>query len=171
MSGSPFIVTSNFIRNIPLFGISIGLVEGGVPVFGILYFPALDKLFLAEKDGGAFMNGKKIHVSDRSIDESLYMAGGLFRGGQQLHSELAQNVGIIKIIDSSSHTLAHIACGDAEIYYLANVPHDVVAGVCIVREAGGMITDGLGGEWNLKSDKILVTNKKIHEDVLGIIAH
>lgn len=161
--------TSNFIRNIPLFGISVGLVENGEPIFGLLYFPALNKMFVAEKGKGAFMNGKKIHVSDRPLDESLYMSGGLYRGEQQLHNELAQSVGLVKIIDSSSHTLAHIACGDVEIYYLDNVPHDVVAGVCIAREAGGEVTDGEGGEWKLDSEKILVTNGVIHQDVLGIL--
>ncbi|MBP9771711.1 MAG: inositol monophosphatase [Candidatus Pacebacteria bacterium] len=163
--------TSNFTRNIPLFGISIGVVHNGEPVCGILYFPAIDLLVEAEKGTGAFANGKKISVSQRPIEQGLYYSGGRYKSDHlnQLQPDIAKAVGLIKIIDASSYALAQIAMGDAEVYFLTNVPHDVVAGVCIVREAGGMVTDGEGGDWHLASEKILVAPPTMHGEIVLLL--
>ena len=59
--------------------------------------------------------------------------------------------------------------GDAEIYSLVNIPHDVVAGICIVREAGGVVTDGKGGEWALASKEILATTPTLHDELVSIL--
>jgi len=159
--------TSNFTRHIPLFGISIGLVYKGKPIIGVLYFPALNILLSAEEGKGCFVNNKLTKVSSRQLSESLYYAGGKFKGEAQIKSQIYQKCGLVKIIDASSYEFAQIALGDAEIYYLANVPHDVVAGICIVREAGGKITDGQGNPWSIGSKTILATNGLIHEEVVN----
>ncbi|HZJ41344.1 MAG TPA: inositol monophosphatase family protein [Candidatus Saccharimonadales bacterium] len=159
--------TGNFIRHIPLFGVSIGLVHLGQPILGILYFPALNILVSAEEGKGCFANDVLVKVSKRSLSECLYYAGGKFKNQTQLNSDIAQACGLVKIIDSSSYELAQIAMGDAEIYYLASVPHDVVAGVCIIREAGGIVTDGQGNPWQLDSKMIIASNKECHREVLG----
>ncbi len=161
--------TSNFSRNIPLFGISIGLAENGKPILGVLYFPALDLLVHAEKGNGAFANGKRIHVSDRELKKSLYYSGGQYKGSLQIVKSVADGVGLVKIIDASSYEFAQIAMGDAELYILNNVPHDVAAGVVIVREAGGKITDYDGREWSFDSKKIVASNGVIHSDVIGLL--
>jgi myo-inositol-1(or 4)-monophosphatase len=59
--------------------------------------------------------------------------------------------------------------GNAEIYSLINIPHDVVAGICIVKEAGGKVTDGDGNPWSINSETILATNGIIHEQILKLI--
>lgn len=161
--------TSNFTRHIPLFGISIGLIYKGRPIVGILYFPALKLLLSAEDGKGCFVNNKLTKVSNRKLSESLYYSGGKFKGETQINLQIAQKCGLVKIIDSSSYEFAQIAMGDAEIYYLTNVPHDVVAGVCIVREAGGTVTDGLGNPWAINSKHILATNGADHEEILKIL--
>ncbi|MHB8652123.1 MAG: inositol monophosphatase family protein [Minisyncoccota bacterium] len=161
--------TSNFIRNIPLFGISIGVIFRGKPICGVLYFPALDLLVEAETGGGAFANGKKITVSKRPFTQALYYSGGKFKGTSQLNTQIASECGLVKIIDASSYEFAQIAMGDAEIYFLANVPHDVIAGICIVREAGGVVTDGKGGEWQLGSEEILATTPTLRDEVISIL--
>lgn len=158
--------TSNFTRHIPLFGVSIGLVYKGQPIVGILYFPALNILLSAEEGKGAYVNEKQMKVSNRPLAQSLYYAGGKYKGEQQLELSIAQQCGLVKTIDASSYEFAQIAMGDAEIYYLANVPHDVVAGVCIVREAGGMITDHEGNPWQLNSKMILASNGIVHQEVI-----
>lgn len=161
--------TSNFTRHIPLFGISIGLVYKGMPIVGVLYFPALNILLSAEDGKGCFVNNKLTKVSKRQLSESLYYSGGKFKGETQLNLQIAQKCGLVKIIDASSYEFAQIAMGDAEIYYLANVPHDVIAGICIVREAGGVVTDGLGNPWSIDSKTILATNGLIHKEIINDI--
>lgn len=161
--------TSNFVRNIPLFGVSVGIVHKGQPVCGVLYFPALNLLVEAELGRGAFANGKKIAVSNRPLAQALYHAGGKYKGVFDQHMGISTACGLIKIISASSWELAQIAMGDAEIYFLNNAPHDVVAGICIVREAGGVVTDGKGKEWKLDSEEILATTPTIVGEVVSIL--
>ena len=161
--------TSNFTRNIPLFGISIGLIKNNQSVLGVLYFPALKLLVHAEENKGAFANDKRIKVSDRELKKSLYYSGGYYKGKFYLEKNIGDKVGLVKVIDSSSYEFAQIAMGDAEIYYLTNVPHDVAAGICIVKEAGGQVSDESGKSWKINSKDILVTNGKVHDEVLGLL--
>ncbi|QQG52422.1 MAG: inositol monophosphatase [Candidatus Falkowbacteria bacterium] len=161
--------TNNFSRNIPFFGISIGLVYQGQPIVGILYFPTINLLLSAEEGQGCWANSKKVQVSKRSLAESLYYAGGKFRNQTQMNLNLAQSCGLIKIIDASSYELAQISMGDAEIYHLTNVPHDVAAGVCLIREAGGIVTEENGAPWDINSKTILATNGVIHQEVVEIL--
>jgi len=161
--------TSNFARNIPLFGISIGLVKNNRAILGVLYFPALGLLLKAEKNKGAFANGKKITVSNRELKKSLYYSGGYYKGKLQLEKTIGDKVGLVKVIDVSSYEFAQIAMGDAELYILTNILHDVVGGVIIVREAGGKVTDYDGLEWNLQSKGIVASNKVIHDDVVKLL--
>ena len=161
--------TNNFTRGIPLFGISIGLIKDNQSILGVLYFPALDLLVYAEKGKGAFANGKRIKVSNRELKKSLYMTHGYFKGKPQLIKRIADKVGLIKIIDASSFELAQIAIGNAELYILESVMHDVAAGVIIVKEAGGKVTDYNGTEWRPASKGIVVSNRKIHNEVLKLL--
>jgi len=161
--------TSNFVRNIPLFGISIGLIKNGQPILGVLYFPILNLFVWAEKDKGAYANGKKINVSALKLNKSLYYSGGIFKGVPQIRKRVSKKVGIVKIIDASSFEFAQIAMGDAELYILDNVLHDVVAGVVIVREAGGEVTDYDGSKWSVKSKGIVASNKIIHDDIIKLL--
>jgi len=163
--------TSNFSHNIPLFGISIALLKDGQPILGILYFPKLKLFVEAEAGKGATANGKKISVSQKPIEKSLYYAGGKFRGemDMQRFPSLVSACGLVKIIDASSFELAAIAMGDAELYVLANILHDVAAGVCIVREAGGKVTDQAGNPWNPESKGIVISNGVIHDQVIELL--
>jgi len=161
--------TSNFSRNIPLFGISIGLVKGDKPVLGILFFPVLNLLIYAEKNKGAFANGKRINVSNRDLKNALYYSGGYYNRKLGTRTEILNKIGFIKIIDASSFEFAQIAMGDAELYILTNVLHDVAAGVIIVQEAGGKVTDYNGKEWKPNSIGIVASNKKIHNEVIRIL--
>lgn len=161
--------TSNFVRKIPLFGVSIGIVFKGRPVCGVLYFPAINLLVEAEIGKGALANGKKIHVSARPLAQALYYSGGKFKGVPQLNKKIADACGLVKVIDASSYEFAQIAMGDAEIYFLKNVPHDVVAGICVLWEAEGIVVDGKGEEWKLSSEEILATTPTIINDLVPIL--
>lgn len=163
--------TSNFSHNIPLFGISIALLKDGQPILGILYFPKLGLFVEAEEGKGTTANGKKISVSQKPIEKSLYYAGGRFRGETYMQRipSIMSVCGLVKIIDASSFELAQIAMGDAELYVLGNVLHDVAASVCIVREAGGKVTDRFGNPWSPESEGIVVSNGVIHEQVIELL--
>lgn len=160
--------TSNFSRNIPIFGISIGLLYNGDAIAGALHFPIEQKTLYAEKGRGAFENDTPILVSTRTLERSLYYIATATNESAQQH-RLVESVGMTKVFQCSSYELAQIARGDAEIYELISVLHDVVAGVCIIREAGGKVTDSDGSEWNAESKHIIATNGIIHRDVLDIL--
>ena len=160
--------TSNFVRNIPLFGISIGLTHHGKPIMGVLNFPALGMLVYAERGKGAYADGKSIAVSDRSIQTSLFHASG-DEAWSRTRDILHEKCGLLKVLGSSSYEFAHIAMGDAELYIRENSPHDVVAGIAILEEAGGKITDERGNPWTLESSVVIASNGMIHDDVLGLL--
>ena len=168
--------TSNFVRDIPLYGISIGLESEGQAVLGVLGFPELNMMLLAKKGRGAyqwanpaFQEPIRISVSDRELEKSLYYGGGYYKGRFGTIRNLAERTGMLKIDSSSAYDLAQIARGNAELYVLNSVPHDVVAGVCIVQEAGGKITDFQGNPWHIHSEGIVVSNGVIHDEVIGIL--
>ncbi len=77
---------------------------------------------------------------------------------------------MLKIDSSSAYDLAQIALGNAELYLLNSCPHDVVAGVCIVQEAGGKVTDFEGKNWRIDSKSIVVSNGVIHDQVIETLS-
>lgn len=160
--------TANFARNIPLFGISIGLLHHGTPLFGVLYFPALNLMVHAEVGKGAYANNKKISVSKRDLQTALYHADG-DSPHSAMNVAISRECGLIKTIGASSFELAQLAMGDAELYVRPNSPHDVVAGIVIVEEAGGKVTDERGDSWTVKSNIAIASNGVIHNDVLSIL--
>jgi myo-inositol-1(or 4)-monophosphatase len=161
--------TGNFTRNIPLFGVSIGLIKNKQPILGVLYFPAIDLMVHAEKGKGAFANDKKISVSNRELDNSLFYNAGVYKGKIDFKTKIAEKVALTKMIDTSAYELAQIAMGDAELYILTSVLHDVTAGVAIIREAGGKVTDYDDSEWNQDSKGIVASNKVIHDEIIGLL--
>ncbi len=161
--------TYNFTRNIPIFGISIGLIKNTEPILGVLYFPALNLLVKAEKNKGAFANDRKIRVSNRKLEESLYYAGGYHNGKLQIIKNVGNKVGSVKIFSASSYEFAQIAMGNAELYILHNVLHDVAAGIIIVKEAGGKVTDYDGSRWTSKSKGVVASNRIIHNEVIRLL--
>jgi len=160
--------TSNFVRNIPLFGVSIGLTHHGKPIMGVLNFPALGILIYAERGRGAYSDGKRITVSDRSIHTSLFHASG-DEARSRTRDILHEKCGLLKVLGSTSYEFAHIAMGNAELYIRENSPHDVVAGIVILEEAGGKITDERGNPWTLESSVVIASNGVIHDDVLSLL--
>lgn len=162
--------TTNFWRRIPLFGISIGLARNNKPIVGTLYFPALTLLLHAKENGGAFANDEKIHVSNRTLDKSLYYVSCAEARDGFSYPKLNNEVGWVKAIDCSSFELAQIAMGDAELYTFKNIlPHDVVAGTVIVREAGGIVSDHKGNAWKVGCENIIASNKIIHSQVISLL--
>jgi len=168
--------THNFIRGIPVYGVSIGLMQEKEFVAGVIYMPTEDHLYSAEKGGGSWKNGKKIHVSHCSPLEqcSLSYDSDLRTGPDKKNNclkELASQIFNIRMSGSSVRNLTFCAEGkvDAVIEFDDRI-WDFAAGVTLIREAGGKITDHQGGPPDGSRGCYLATNGHLHNSLLEIIA-
>ena len=170
--------TTNLIHDFKMSAVSLALVDNGVPVFGIVYNPFTDELFSAKRGEGAYLNGSPIRVTAApELSQSLVLVGT-----SPYRKELADvNFDIIKRLFIASEDirrcgaaaldLCYLACGRADGFFERDLkPWDYAAGVAILREAGGMVTDFDGNEpsYRVPSD-ILASNGKIHCEMKTII--
>ena len=137
--------TNAFLRHNPEWTVSAALVEGSTPVIGVVYNPARQELFHAIKGHGAFLNGRPIHVSGQEGLEGAHLiaSGGLFK--KKIWTEPWPEVETAWV-NSVAYRLALVACSraDATISLSAKAEWDLAAGVLIVEEAGGVVTDHRG---------------------------
>lgn len=166
--------TTNFVHGLPFCAISIGVWEEGKPVAGVVYNPVLDECFSAQRGKGAYLNGEKIHVSNQSDFQQSLIATGFpytkVEKGEDYERVLRTLATLLPITrdirrgGSASIDLCYVACGKFEAYYECNLkPWDVAAGILIVEEAGGKITDEKGGVYRLGNHIILSSNTLIHD--------
>ena len=169
--------TTNFLHGIPHFSISIALERDGEPVAGVIYEPITDQMFWAEKGQGAYLNGRRIRVSARRrLEESLFATGIPFAGKQdhdrflsQLKAVMAVSAGVRRF-GSAALDLAYVAAGRYEGFWEFGLhPWDIAAGIVLVREAGGFVTD-IGGGRMMESGEILAANDSLHGPLLKILA-
>lgn len=167
--------TENFSRNIPLYGISIGLLYKNEPLIGVISLPSLDSLFYAEKGKGAFLNNKKIKVSEKEINES-FISLPTFRTKERrdvvvnLINKISPTIMMPRIINSCSFILAWIAKGNCDGMIMPDsVLHDLLAGVVLIREAGGKVVDWKGNDWDIKSRNIVASNAVINKDLVKLL--
>jgi len=169
--------TTNFIHSIPVFSISIALTDGDEPVLGVIYDVMQDECFYAWEGGKAFMNELPIKVSDKSLlDESLIATGFPYTGFPKIDEylfllkELLEKSHGIRRLGSAAIDLAYVACGRLEGFYEYGLnPWDVSAGVIIVKEAGGTLSDFEGGKNYIGGREIIASNKGIYKELYNII--
>lgn len=169
--------TTNFLHSNPMFAISIGLEREGQLIAGVIYNPASDELFTAEKGKGAYLNDRRIRVAARrNLNDALVATGIPHRGrpGQERFineiRDVMMDVAGIRRTGSAALDLAFTAAGRFDGYWERNLkPWDVAAGVVIIREAGGHVTDLVGSPNMLESGDILAGNSYIHKSLLGIL--
>ena len=169
--------TTNYSIGHPFFNTSIGLAKDNEIILGVVYAHVTDELFVAEKGKGAYMNGKKIFVSDRKdLDFSFitYCHGKTPEDVKTIISlinEIRPKSRDMVRMKSAALELAYLASGRVETFVYNNVSSwDVAAGVLLVKEAGGKITDFEGNDWNLTKNNLVATNGKIHEKILNLIS-
>ncbi|MEO6170459.1 MAG: inositol monophosphatase family protein [Lysobacter sp.] len=141
--------TSNYLRGIPHFCVSIALVENGEPVHGVIFDPIRNDLFTASRGSGATLNDKRIRVADRKdLDGALILTGFPPRERKRASAQLTcldtlfTEIQDIRISGSAALDLAYVACGRADAYFEAGIkPWDIAAGALMVREAGGKVSD------------------------------
>jgi myo-inositol-1(or 4)-monophosphatase len=166
--------THNYLAGLNLFGVSIGLQYKHDVILGVVYLPVFDELYVAEKGKGAFMNGKRIHVSktDKIKHAMVLYDGGLKRDKKskvKAISRLIESVFRIRVLGAACVNLVYIAKGDSDIYIEHSTnPWDIGAGKIIVEEAGGKITNHDGSEYMDYYKGFVVSNGKLHKDTIKI---
>ncbi len=144
--------TTNFIKDFHVSAISVALLKGKEPVAGVVYNPYLDEAFYAIKGQGAYLNGKKISVSNQPLSNGLVLFGSspynkdLFAKTMEILTGYFHEALDIRRCGSAALDLCYVACGRAELYFeLIVSPWDFAAGKLLVEEAGGVVTT-LDGE-------------------------
>ena len=169
--------TSNFLHGIPHFAVSIAHEREGTIVAGVVYNPANDDLFTAERGKGAFLNDQRLRVAGRQRLLDAVITCGLphhGRGDLALAiRELAavqDRVAGLRRFGAAALDLAWVAAGRFDGYWERNIsPWDVAAGMVLVREAGGYVTDLDGGESPHATGDVLAGNEMIHRELLQIL--
>ncbi|MBI1366172.1 MAG: inositol monophosphatase [Alphaproteobacteria bacterium] len=169
--------TTNFLHGLPQFAISIALERDRQPYAGVVYNPATDELFWAEKGEGAFVNDRRIRVSGRRDLESALFATGLpFKGRpgrerslKEADRVLSETAGIRRF-GAAALDLAYVAAGRFDAYWERGLNNwDVAAGVVLVREAGGVVTEIEGGARPALTGSILAANAEIYEQAKALL--
>ncbi|NGP45537.1 inositol monophosphatase [Bacillaceae bacterium SIJ1] len=168
--------TVNFIHDIPHFAVSIGIVKNGEPIAGVVYGPQQGELFSAAQGKGAYLNGKKLSVSRRTMKESLVNTGYASKDwttDSPLQYELKKiyaKCRNIKISGSASLDLAYVASGRVDGFWQRNLyPWDLAAGSLLVSEAGGRLSNVVGETFDMKKGHILATNGVIHDELVTML--
>jgi len=161
--------TTNYARGFPIFCVSIGVVQHGRPIAGVVYDPLRDHLFTAERDRGARLNGSPIHVSEVSAlpDAILSLDWGQSldkrRRSLTLLDRIATECRTVRAIGSAALGMCYLAAGWIDLFFnLALRPWDGAAGQVIIEEAGGRITTPLGEAWNYTQPSALASNGRLH---------
>lgn len=166
--------THNYIKGIETFGSSIALGFKGEVLLGVMYLPVSGELYFAQKDRGAFKNGKRIFVSKRDLNQAtiIYDSSIRHRKKEMLFylGKLVDKVFNIRMFGSTVRGLSYIAEGkiEAEIEFSDKV-WDFAAGLLLVEEAKGEVTDLKGNRWNLDTEEYIASNRIIHRDILKLI--
>ena len=162
--------TTNFLHGLPHFAISIGLERDGRPHAGVIYEPIRDEVFWAENGVGAFLNNQRLRVSARRALPEALLATGLpfgarprYPGHPAMVRRLAGETAGVRRTGSTALDLAYVAAGRLDGYWgFGMEPWDLAAGIVIVREAGGIVTEVGGGPDSLTSGDVLATNGHLH---------
>ena len=167
--------TDCFVHGIPTWCISIGLVYGNQPVAGYIFHPSGNELFHACHGEGAFCNDIPIHTSDKkSMTDGLLGIGFSHRRDPSLTLEVLQRLltakGIFQRNGSAALTLAYVAAGRYLGFVESHINSwDVLAGLVIVREAGGFYSDFFAGDGLLKGNPIVAGATGIKEELMEIV--
>jgi myo-inositol-1(or 4)-monophosphatase len=171
--------TTNFLHGVPLFAISIGLEREGQLVAGVIYNPVMDEMYTAEKGKGAFLNDRRrLRVAARkSLSDALVTTGIPHLGRPGHHRFLDEieramkEVAGVRRTGSAALDLAWTAAGRFDAYWERNIqPWDTAAGIVIVREAGGTVSDLAGGHEMFDKLEVLAANGNIQKALLRLIS-
>jgi myo-inositol-1(or 4)-monophosphatase len=170
--------TSNYAHGLPIFCASVALEIDGKGEIAAIYDPTRKELFVAERGGGALMNGRPIRVStSSSLVESMLVTGFPY----DVHKRIPEIVGLfgefvgraraVRRLGSAALDMCYVAAGRMDGFWEQDLkPWDIAAGTVIVEEAGGRVTDFAGGPYSSRRHQLLATNGRIHDDMLEVTA-
>jgi len=170
--------TSNFLHGIPHFAISLALENKKEIICGIVFDPIKNEIFSAEKGNGAYLNNQRMRVSARKkLKDCLIVTGGPRQNHQnkevcmEEYKKFSSKVLIpIRKMGSASLDMAYVAAGRCDGFWQRNLNYwDIAAGVLLVREAGGYVTDFLGKDKYIENKTILATNSRIGEEMIAVL--
>ena len=170
--------TSNFLHGVPHFAISVGLEHNKEIICGIIYDPIKDEMFTAEKGNGSYLNNQRMRVSSRSkLEDCMIFTGGPKRDAKNRELALKEyykfSIKIltpIRKLGSASLDMAYVAAGRCDGFWQRNLNYwDIAAGIILVKEAGGFVTDFNGENEYIQNKTILATNAKINKEMIEVL--
>ena len=171
--------TANFLHGVPHFSISIGLEQNSEIICGIIYDPIKDEMFVAEKGNGSYLNNQRIRVSSRSKlkDCIIFTGGGPEKGAKDMESSLKEYYNFsskvqipIRKLGSAALDMAYVAAGRCDGFWQRHLKYwDIAAGIILVKESGGLVTDYYGENKYLENKTLLVANSKINKEMIEVL--
>lgn len=170
--------TTNFLHGIPIFSISIALERQGQLVAAVIYNPAMDELYTAERGGGAFMNDRRLRVAARTKLSDAVVGCGIPHLGRGHHGNflvelrnVMNEVAGVRRMGSAALDLAYVAAGRMDGYWETGLSAwDIAAGLLLVREAGGFASEPDGGQDMLESGNVVAGNETIHRALVKTLS-
>ncbi len=168
--------TTNYYYGMNPYRVGICLLEDKRPILNVLYNPTKDEIYVAQKGRGAFLNDKKITVSDNTgLKNSVVMFH--LSSKKEARSKtlnildaIAQESMHLRMYGSSLAQMSYVASGKFDVYFNVLLkPWDILPGALLVQEAGGIVTDIGGKEINYESTSVLATNGKVHDQMLKLL--
>jgi myo-inositol-1(or 4)-monophosphatase len=169
--------TTNFLHGIPIFSVSIALERQGQVVAGVVYNPAMDELYTAERGGGAFLNDRRLRVAARTKLSDAVIGCGVPHLGRGRHGNflielrnVMAEVSGIRRLGSAALDLAYVAAGRMDGFWEDGLSAwDIAAGMLLIREAGGFVSDLNGGQTMLEKGALVAGNEAIHRALLKTV--
>ena len=169
--------TTNFLHGIPQFAISIALQREGTIIAGVIYNPANDELYIAERGKGAFLNDQRLRVAGRRSLSDCVLACGLPHIGRGDHElfrremmEIQGRVAGLRRFGAASLDLAFVAAGRLDGYWERNLsPWDIAAGQILIREAGGIVSGIEGHDNALTTGHVVCGNEYVHDALMKVL--
>lgn len=169
--------TTNFVHGFPQFAVSIGLEHQGKIEQAVVYDPLLQELFSASRGHGAYLNDRRIRVTQLSqMQHALLGTGFPFRSTEYLDTylctfkQLFPNCAGVRRAGSAALDLAYVAAGRLDGFWEFSLkPWDLAAGTLLIQEAGGLVSDMQGQQHYLDSGHVLTANAKLHRQLLEIV--
>jgi myo-inositol-1(or 4)-monophosphatase len=170
--------TTNFLHGIPMFAVSIGLERDGQMVAGVIYNPASDELYTAERGQGAYLNDRRLRVANRRELTDCVVGTGIPHLGKADHGKFLEQqrrvmleVAGVRRMGAAALDMAYVAAGRLDGFWEQGLSAwDLAAGVILVREAGGFATGFSGGSDMLETGNIIAGNEIIHGRLTALVS-
>ena len=169
--------TTNYLHHVPIYCVTIAIEHRGEIIGGVVYDPNLDELFTTERGSGAYLNGKRLKVSDtHQLIDGLLVTGFPYDVASNPDQTVERFVrmllaaGGMRRLGSAALDLSYVAAGRFDGFWEVSLnPWDMAAGVLLIQEAGGRVTDFSGVGPNIYRKQVLATNGRLHDSVLEIL--